>query len=763
MIYLMHMQKLFSWREFRHQWWGLPIWCALIIIPLSSYLSPMIMLPEGRTYLMYMPLGACIALLMVFDWRALPGLALALFIRYYLRIGLEMGSLVTLVYLFTVGISWLGYRSQIRRRWSASFGLLGLPLPRLIWLVVFLSVFFILLLQVIVESGLLPDYLGMVTDDFLTLRTLINLQAMMLGTLLCGHLIYIIIRVVRKPRFARMVLNRIKNQCAESVSTLEVVIWFCALSFIIFLLSVQNLTNSSVKMMLSDYMLTLLLPVLLLGAMRYGYYVITIVWTVALTVLFFNYQGFIKPFAFVHNLVFISALMLVFTLSLLMMSTVSSRQRNLLRKSRLVSLLDPIFNLPNLRAFSRDLASYPRSILCFVRVSDMDVLSRNYGMQLRIQFKQKLAMGFEPYLQSGETVYHLPGYDLVLRLNCDTAETKLIHLHKYVEDFRLIWNGLPLHPNIGLSYCTVFPPVEHLHMLLGELSGLAEVSLTTGIPESNKSDHSQVQKEIKSKVKLLHQIQRSLDEDLFVLMAQPIFGVRGDSYHEILLRMLDEHGDLLSPDIFLPVVHEFGLAYQLDMWVFKHTLQFINQNRDAMPSARFAVNFSPSTLCRPLFSVHFKKLMDEYQVEPFQIVLEVTESHLLQNLKHADTSMRELRNFGCRIAIDDFGTGYASYERLKSVQADILKIDGSFISNMLTDPLDAYIVASICQVARMKHLSIVAEYVETEEQCTALRNQGVDYMQGYLIGKPTPLSQLIECQNLKRQGSDSKFGPCTPD
>jgi len=384
-------------------------------------------------------------------------------------------------------------------------------------------------------------------------------------------------------------------------------------------------------------------------------------------------------------------------------------------------------------------------MLCFVRVSDMDVLSRNYGMQLRIQFKQQLALGLKPYLQAGERVYHLPGYDLVLRLNCENADAKLQNLHDYLEDFRLIWNGLPLHPSIGLSYCTVYSPVEHLPILLGELSGIAEVSLTTGQPESNKSDHSEVKLEIRDKVEMLHKIQRALDDDRFVLMAQPIFGVRGDSYHEILLRMFDgTQNALVTPDKFLPVVHEFGLSYQLDMWVLKHTLMFINQNRVRLPCLRFAVNFTPSTLCRPTFTRDFKALMLEYEVEPFQIVLEVTESHLLQNMKYADYAMRELRSYGCRIAIDDFGTGYASYGRLKAIQADILKIDGSFVRNMLTDSLDAYIVQSICQVARMKHLSIVAEYVETQEQKEALHALGVDYMQGYLIGKPQPLATLLE-------------------
>lgn len=741
------MQKFISWDQLRHKWWGLPILCALVLIPISSSLSPMILLPEGRTYLIYMPLATCVALLMVFDWAAFPGIVLTLFLRYYLRVGVEMGTLMTVIYFTSLFLAWLGYRWQAGSRWSAPLGLMNLAWVRVGWLLVFLTFFFIIVLQIVVESGLLPQYLGMATRDFMTLRTLVNLQAMILGVLLNSHLIYLIIRIIRRPRYWRVLRMILRKQRAASVKPAEVGLWFCVLGAMVAMLCIEGLSEPFMKILLSDYTLTLLFPVLLFGAVRYGYYFISIVWTITLTILFYYYQGFISNINFIHNLVFVSALMLVYTFTLLLMAVISSRQRLLMKKFKAAALQDPVFNLPNLRAFNRDLACYPRSLLCFVRVSDMDVLSRNYGMQLRIQFKQQLAKGLSPYFQPGEKVYHLPGYDLVLRLNCENIEDKLQQLYEYVEGFRLIWNGLPLHPTIGLSYCTVYSPVEHLPILLGELSGIAEVSLTTGKPESNKSDHSQVQLEIREKVDMLHKIQHALDDDRFVLMAQPILGVRGDSYHEILLRMLDGTQEtLITPDKFLPVVHEFGLSYQLDMWVLKHALMFINQNRARLPSLRFAINFTPSTLCRPTFTRDFKALMLEYAVEPFQIVLEVTESHLLQDVKYADYAMRELRHYGCRIAIDDFGTGYASYGRLKAIQADILKIDGSFVRNMLSDSLDSYIVQSICQVARMKHLSIVAEYVETEEQKAALHALGVDYMQGYLVGKPEPLSSLLAFQ-----------------
>lgn len=113
------------------------------------------------------------------------------------------------------------------------------------------------------------------------------------------------------------------------------------------------------------------------------------------------------------------------------------------------------------------------------------------------------------------------------------------------------------------------------------------------------------------------------------------------------------------------------------------------------------------------------------------------------NVAQANQTLAQLQLMGCRVAIDDFGTGYGSYARLKTVNADILKIDGSFIRNIVSNSLDYQIVSSICTLARMKKMHVVAEYVESEEIRSAAIALGIDYLQGYVIGKPAPLEQLI--------------------
>jgi EAL domain-containing protein (putative c-di-GMP-specific phosphodiesterase class I) len=286
-------------------------------------------------------------------------------------------------------------------------------------------------------------------------------------------------------------------------------------------------------------------------------------------------------------------------------------------------------------------------------------------------------------------------------------------------------------------------PVKHQYLLLGELNTIADMSLTSGHPENmQRRGAIHVQHGLKDKVAMMNQILQALELDRFRLMAQPIVGIRGDSYHEVLLRMVGENGETINPDSFLPVAHEFGLASRIDLWVLENTLSFMNQHRHTLPGLRLAVNLSPVSVSRSQFPQEVEQRLARFGVEPWQLIFELTENHSLNNPEQARQTLAHLQALGCRVAIDDFGTGYASYARLKSLNVDLLKIDGSFIRNLVTSSLDYQVVASICHLARMKNMQVVAEYVETEEIRQAVMSLGIDYMQGYEIGEPVPLETL---------------------
>lgn len=374
----------------------------------------------------------------------------------------------------------------------------------------------------------------------------------------------------------------------------------------------------------------------------------------------------------------------------------------------------------------------------------MEMLVKNYGIMLRIQYKQKLSHWLSPLLEPGEDVYQLSGNDLALRLNTESHQERITALDSHLKQFRFFWDGMPMQPQIGVSYCYVRSPVNHIYLLLGELNTVVELSIVTNAPENmQRRGAMYLQRELKDKVAMMNRLQRALEHNHFFLMAQPITGMRGDVYHEILLRMKGENDELISPDSFLPVAHEFGLSSSIDMWVVSIRCNLWLKTERRCPLTVLLLICLQPWYVRLVFLLKSVQLLAKYQIEAWQLIFEVTESNALTNVKQAQITLQHLQELGCQIAIDDFGTGYASYARLKNVNADLLKIDGSFIRNIVSNSLDYQIVASICHLARMKKMRVVAEYVENEEIREAVLSLGIDYMQGYLIGKPQPLIDTL--------------------
>lgn len=580
----------------------------------------------------------------------------------------------------------------------------------------------------------------------LNIRTLINYQTLLVSGLTGVPLSYLLIRLLRHPRYIKSLLSQIRSEIDKKVTVVELLVWAIALGVLLSLLLIPMNENSSI--FTTNYTLSLLMPVMLWGAMRFGYKLISLIWTPILLVSIHYFYRYIpvNP-GYDIQLAITSSSYLVFSFVVIYMSMLATRQRAANKRSRRLALLDPVVHMPNLRALSRDLAKNPWSALCLLRIPELEILGRNYGVLLRIQYKQQLAQWVNGILQPNELVYHLTGYDLAVRLNAESHQQRIEALDEHIKQFRFVWDGMPLQPQVGVSYCYVRSPVNHLYLVLGELGVVADLSLSSNHPENLQQRGAvHLQRNLKDKVAMMSRLQKALDNDEFTLLVQPVRGMRGDCYHEVLLRMPDINGLLISPDQFLPVAQEFGLSSRVDLWVLEHTLRFLAAHRERLPGQRFAINLAPSTVCRVQFPLEVSRLLAKYAIEPWQLIFEVTECSTFCNAEQAQHILRQLQKMGVRIAIDDFGTGYASYARLKSVDADILKIDGSFIRNIVNNSLDYQIVASICHLARMKKMLVVAEYVETEEIRSAVHALGIDYVQGYLIGRPVPLESLPEAE-----------------
>lgn len=684
--------------------------------------------------------------MMFFGLEALPGIVLSLFIRYYPSVGMFETVAGVLHFIVPLVLSWGGYRVFAPRRNMTAYGDIRLMAQRIFWQVICPATLFLVLFQFAVYLGVYESRQSLAGLNPLNIRTLINYQALLVSGLTGVPLSYLLIRLIRHPRYIKSLLSQIRFQIDKKVTAAEFLLWAIALGGLLSLLLLPINENSSI--FTTNYTLSLLMPVMLWGAMRFGYKLISLIWTPILLVSIHYFYRYIPVNAgYDIQLAITSSSYLVFSFVVIYMSMLATRQRAVNKHARRLALLDPVVHMPNLRALSRDLAKNPWSALCLLRIPELEILGRNYGVQLRIQYKQQLAQWVNATLQPNEQVYHLTGYDMAVRLNAESHQQRIDALDEHIKQFRFVWDGMPLQPQVGVSYCYVRSPVNHLYLVLGELAVVADLSLSSNHPENLQQRGAvHLQRSLKDKIAMMSRLQKALDNDEFILLVQPVRGLRGDCYHEVLLRMPDTNGILISPDQFLPVAQEFGLSSRVDLWVLEHTLRFLAAHRERLPGQRFAINLAPSTVCRVQFPLEVSRVLAKYAIEPWQLIFEVTECSNFCNAEQALHILSQLQKMGVRIAIDDFGTGYASYARLKSVDADILKIDGDFIRNIVNNSLDYQIVASICHLARMKKMLVVAEYVETEEIRSAVHALGIDYVQGYLIGRPAPLESLLETE-----------------
>ncbi|HHK9552788.1 EAL domain-containing protein [Enterobacter sichuanensis] len=730
----------------KDRWWALPLILPVVLLPVLSAANTLTQLGDGIVALYYLPLSFLLVLMLFFGFAAVPGIVLSLFIRYYDAVGLFETVAGVLHFIVPLVLSWGGYRVFAPRRNMTGYGDTRLMPQRLFWQVFCPATLFLVLFQFAVYLGVYESRQSLAGLNPLNIRTLINYQALLVSGLTGVPLSYLLIRLIRHPCYLTRFISQIRLQIDKKVTLVEFLLWAITLGGLLSLLLLPMNENSSI--FTTNYTLSLLMPVMLWGAMRFGYKLISLIWTPVLLVSIHYFYHYIPVNAgYDIQLAITSSSYLVFSFVVIYMSMLATRQRAVNKRTRRLALLDPVVHMPNLRALSRDLAKNPWSALCLLRIPELEILGRNYGVLLRILYKQQLAQWINGTLQPNEQVYHLTGCDLAVRLNAESHQQRIDTLDEHIKQFRFVWDGMPLQPQVGVSYCYVRSPVTHLYLVLGELGVVADLSLSSNHPENLQQRGAvHLQRSLKDKVAMMSRLQKALDNSAFTLLAQPVRGLRGDRYHEILLRMPDVDGLLLSPDQFLPVAQEFGLSSRVDLWVLDHTLRFLAEHREQLPGHRFAINLAPSTVCRVQFPLEVSRLLAKYAIEPWQLIFEVTECSTFGNGEQAQHILQQLQKMGVRIAIDDFGTGYASYARLKSVDADILKIDGSFIRNIVNNSLDYQIVASICHLARMKKMLVVAEYVETEEIRSAVHALGIDYVQGYLIGRPVALASLLEAE-----------------
>jgi len=238
----------------------------------------------------------------------------------------------------------------------------------------------------------------------------------------------------------------------------------------------------------------------------------------------------------------------------------------------------------------------------------------------------------------------------------------------------------------------------------------------------------------------------ALQEDRFRIYCQPIVALSPENtealHYELLIRLTDPKGDLIMPASFIPAAERYGLMTSLDRWMISTAFRSYNDIFGQDSGVQIAINLSGNSLNDDSLLDFINDEIRKTDIQPSNVCFEITETAAISNLDQVSQLILELKRIGCRFALDDFGSGLSSFTYLKNLPVDYLKIDGSFVHDMIDDTIDHAMVEAINQVGHIMGIGTIAECAESEEVVDMLRELGVDYAQGYAMGSPVPIEGL---------------------
>jgi EAL domain-containing protein (putative c-di-GMP-specific phosphodiesterase class I) len=239
-------------------------------------------------------------------------------------------------------------------------------------------------------------------------------------------------------------------------------------------------------------------------------------------------------------------------------------------------------------------------------------------------------------------------------------------------------------------------------------------------------------------------MRRALEDELFELHCQPLLDLHTNevSQYELLIRMVGEDGRRILPEAFLEPARRAGLANAIDRWVVRQAIRLLAEAADAGQEVTLEVNLSPDAVHDPDLPALIDEQLGATPIDPARLVLEVTGATAVDHLDETRTMARRLRGLGCRFALDDFRSTFGSFRLLKDLPLDYLKLDGELVGSLSESRTSQLIVKALVDVAAGTGTKTVAVFVSDDETLALLRQQGVDFAQGYKVGRPRPVAEL---------------------
>ncbi|MFP5505034.1 MAG: EAL domain-containing protein [Gammaproteobacteria bacterium] len=434
--------------------------------------------------------------------------------------------------------------------------------------------------------------------------------------------------------------------------------------------------------------------------------------------------------------------------------------RKLARQLSYQATHDALTGLYNRRAFEEQLKGALESAreedrehaLCYLDLDQFKVVNDTCGHIAGDEMLKQLAQLLQSKVREADVLARLGGdeFGVLLRYcTLDQARSVAEDLRRTVRDFRFVCEEHSFETGVSIGVVSV---TGQTHTLT-EIQSAADVACYAAKEGGRNRVHVYVpdDRELQQRqgeMRWVSRIHKAMAENRFMLYCQPILPVDPRSglvpHYEFLLRIRGEDGQEVPPMAFIPAAERYNLMPMIDRWVVQNVLRNVARATPSLQGVVWTINVSGRSLGDEDFLQLVAEEIKAADIPGDQICFEITETAAIANLRRAARFIKMLKERGCRFALDDFGSGLSSFAYLKNLEVDYLKIDGGFVRDIASDPIDRAMVEAINSVGHVMRIRTIAEFVENAEVLAVLRELGVDYAQGYGIAKPQAFDDFLE-------------------
>ena len=426
--------------------------------------------------------------------------------------------------------------------------------------------------------------------------------------------------------------------------------------------------------------------------------------------------------------------------------------RNLSKKMEFQATHDSLTGLINRHEFERQLKlavntardDHKQHAICYLDLDQFKIVNDTCGHIAGDQLLKEIAALMPYNIRASDCLARLGGDEFgVLMFDCPIKQAEKVaeNLRATIRDFTFSWDKKTFDVGVSIGLVPIGQDSGSVQDVLRRSDSACYIAKDLG--RNRVHVYTPDDKEISRRhgeLQWFTRIKRALKQNHFELALQavkPISDMRANTHYEVLVRMLDDNGDVIPPMSFIPAAERYDLMPALDRWVISSTFQLIGAQQSGRRNTPiYNINLSGQTLCNKGILEFIRKELDGHAIDPSRICFEITETAVIANLSLAIDFIGKMKQMGCMFALDDFGSGLSSFAYLKKLPVDFLKIDGEFVRDIIDDPMDRAIVSAINDIGHEIGLITVAEYVENEDILRLLKELGVDNAQGYCVDKP---------------------------